>query len=164
MRPPNTTWRAAALIFAALLLPTLASAQTDPCTATSGTATVLNPTKLVANLPEQTTMEVDGVTPRVTDYQLAYFATGAAPATATPVAGPVVVAKSAWTLVTGTTDCYTAPLPIAAPTTAAAVGALKARRAATASVPAGESNWSVISNPFGSAPTALAAPGLKVAR
>lgn len=148
----------------ALALPALAAAQTDPCTTTSSTVLQLNPTKLYANLPEQTVTELDG-SPRVTDYQLAYFSQGANPATATPVVGPVTMAKTAWTLVTGTTDCHQATLPAGVPvTTAPLIGALKARRAATATITAAESSWSVVSNPFGSAPTALLAPGLKVAR
>lgn len=155
----RTIW----LAMLALAIPTLAAAQ-DICATTSGTVLQLNPSKLYANLPEQTVNELDG-SPRVTDYQLAYFSQGANPATATPSVGPITMAKTAWTLVAGSVDCYQATMPAAVPVTATPlIGVLKARRAASATVGAAESNWSVVSNPFGSAPTALAAPGLKVAR
>jgi hypothetical protein len=160
----RSVWQCIGLVAVAVLLTAGSAAAQNPCVDVSATQVQVSPTKYYAQLPEQTVLEIDG-SPRVTDYQVAYFATGANPLTATPVAGPVVMAKTAWTLVAGTTDCYTAAMPIPAPTgNVAVVGALKARRAGTATISAAESPWSVISNPFGSAPAVLATPGLKVAR
>lgn len=158
-----TRSRTTILTLLLVLLPVLAAAQSNPCT-TPVTQLVLNPSKTVANLPEHTTNELDG-SPRVTDYQVAYFTLGADPATAKPILGPFTVAKTAWTLVAGTTDCYESAIPGTVPVGGTAtVAAIKARRAATATVPAAESPWSSVSNPFGTAPTALVAPGLRVVR
>lgn len=126
----------------------------DPC-ATTPTGTVVNPSSLYATLPEQTVNEVDGL-PRVTDYQVAYFAPGN---TTSPLVLPVTIPKTAFVAVAGFPTCYKTPL---APTMPSLVGplvaGLKARRAARAGVDAGESPYA-ISNPFGTAPDALAAPG-----
>ena len=155
------TLRTPILTLGLLLLATGAAAQ-NPCTAPAGT--ILNPTKTYATLPEHTQLELDG-SPRVTDYQIAYFAQGANPATATPVVGPITVAKTAWTLVAGTTNCYSGTLPAPVPTsTSPLLAAIKARRAASSTVPAAESVWSVVSNPFGIAPDVLQTPGLVMAR
>lgn len=151
------------LFVAALLLTaTSALAQTNPCTAPAPSGVNLSPSKFYVTLPEQTTLELDGVTPRVTDYQVAHFAQGANPATATPVVGPIAVPKNAFALVAGTTDCYLMtpiqpPVPVGG--SAPLVTAIKSRRAASATVAAAESAWSVISNPFGLAPSVLATPG-----
>lgn len=133
----------------------------NPCTAAAPTGVFFNPDKVFVQLSEYNTMEADGTTPRVTDYEIAWFAQGANPATATPAAGPVVIPKATFTLVAGTTDCYTmTPLnpPVPAGSTPL-VGHIRARRAASGSIPAGQSVWSIASNSFAVAPTVLVAPG-----
>jgi hypothetical protein len=129
------------------------AAQANPCTAAPVTS--LNPTTLFAQLPDQNVNEADGQ-PRVTDYQFAYFTS---PVATVPILPAVTVAKSAFTLVAGTQDCYRAALPATLPTVlGTAVGGLKTHRAARTGLPEAESAFT-ISNPFGTAPSVLAAPG-----
>lgn len=150
-------------VFVLLGTATIAHAQT-PCPTTPPTGMSLNPNIIEASLPEQNTVQNDG-TPLITDYQIAYFAQGANVATATPLLGPFTVPKTAFTLITGTVDCYTTPVPAPLPQgTQIFVAAAKSRRAATATLPAIESPWGSVTNPFASAPTALVAPGLRRAR
>lgn len=142
-----------------LLLPIVVYAQ-NPCTVPGPTVVQFNPTKLLLTLPEHTTMEADGTTPRVNDYQVQYIPQGQDPNTAMPIAGPTAVPKTAFSLVTGTPDCYLAGIPIPVPAgTVALVASLKSRRTASGNIAAAESTWSVVSNPFAVAPSALAAPG-----
>lgn len=146
-----------------LALPSMAAAQTPtPCDAVNIPPGVFfNPDKIFVKLTEHTTMEADGVTPRVTDYQIGYWAQGVNPGSgAAAVVGPTVMVKTAFTLAPGSVDCYTAsladPVPVGGPPL---VAAMRARRAATATIPAALSNWSVVGNPFAVAPTVLIAPG-----
>lgn len=152
------------LALAALLLTTPALAQTNPCTtATTGTEMFSSTAtmNLYTELPEHTVNEADGL-PRVTDYQLAYFlpTTGTtAPATATPVVPAVTVAKTALTPVAGAANCYTMQIqPVLWTGTWPLVAGLKARRAARTGVEGAESAYA-LSNPFATAPAALATPG-----
>lgn len=139
-------------MFTALLL-AASIVQTNPCTAPAGTTPVLNPTQLLASLPEFTINEADGQ-PRITDFLIGYFAAGATtPAVTFPVA------KSAFTLVAGTPDCYRAAIPGTIPTLQGLLTAgLKARRATRPTLEGGESAYAM-SNPFGLAPTAPSQPG-----
>lgn len=149
---------AIAILALCVLVPVKAFAQA--CPTGGSTAMVFNPTKYQNTLPEHTTNEADGTTPRVNEYQMQYLAQGADPNTAKPVAGPVTVPKTAFTLVAGTTSCYTAALPLPVPTgNTALVAAIRARRTGTANIPAADSPWAVSGNPFAVAPSVLAAPG-----
>lgn len=135
------------------------SAQTNPCTVAPPTGVVMNPTGLLATLPEQTTLEADGL-PRVTDYQLAYF--DATNPTGTPLLLPVTIQKTSFVLQTGSTNCYklAGALPtLTTPIAGALVAGLKARRAARTGVDAAESAYTISVDSFGTAPSALAAPG-----
>lgn len=145
------------LTFVLWALPSGAFAQGCP----AGTSTmVFNPTKYSNTLPEHTTKEADGTTDRVSEYQMEYVAQGADPATAMPVAGPVTVPKTAFTLVAGTTTCYQANLPLPVPAgNTPLVAAIRARRTGTASIPAADSPWAVSGNPFAVAPSVLAPLG-----
>jgi|OpeIllAssembly_1097287.scaffolds.fasta_scaffold47359_1 hypothetical protein len=120
-----------------ILSPVFAHAQGCPAEPI-GSVTV-NPTKIRAELPEQTALLLDG-TPAVTGYTFGWFAEGAsAPTTSTPIA------KTAFTLVAGTTLCYEAPLPALTgiPLGQKYIGVLKTLRGTM------ESAWSAPSNPFG---------------
>jgi len=130
--------------------------QTNPCTAPA--TLQINPGKINITSPEHTQLEIDG-SPRVSDYQVAYFAEGANVNTATTLQGPITLAKTAFTLVSGTTDCYSATTPQVTVTGRRLIGAIKARRTGTAQIPAAESAWSTLSNPFGTAPVVLAPLG-----
>ncbi len=139
-----TTIRTGLLATMLLALAATASAQTNPCTEPLPTTVKLNPTKLVAILPDQTVTLPDG-TPSVTEYQIGYFTpTGTAPIQT------VTVPKTAWTLVAGTADCYQASqqsVPVAMDTVI--VSKLNARRVpGTGGLPVEESGWSEPSNPF----------------
>lgn len=116
------------------------SAQTPiGCPAEPPTAVTVNPTKVRAELPEQTAVLLDG-TPAVTGYTFGWYAENAtAPTTSVPLA------KTAFTLVSGTTFCYDATLPAMSGTPIGQkyLAALKSLRGTT------ESAWSAPSNPFG---------------
>lgn len=108
----------------------------------------INPSKVFVVLPfgiDDT--DIDGG-PVMTHFSYALFAEGADPATATPVQGPTTVPKAAFTAVSGS-NCFMADLPAAIPMRQRLVGAVKAMRAARTDVPAAESPWSPVSNPFG---------------
>lgn len=137
-----------------VLSPVIAHAQTNPCTDPSPPGVTFNPTKLYFISPDHTVLEADGVTPRVTDYQVGYFAQSDT-ALATPVGPLTVILKTAVTLVTGTTNCYTTAAPPRPTTPQILISAVKSRRLATATIDGAESAWSTISNPFASAPTVL---------
>ena len=146
------------LVFSFVLFCAVSAHAQNPCTAAAPSTPVGNPRIVYAILPEHTVNEIDGG-PRVTDYQVAYFAQGANPETATPVVGPVTLAKAAFVPVTGAQDCYRATVTPAVPATGVVVASLKARRTARTGIDPGESPWSAVSNPFGVVPSALAAPG-----
>lgn len=153
----------AALVLLAVLvlLPGVAAAQVNPCTATDQTL-VINPTEVFALSTEHTVNEANG-TPRITSYDFAIYPQGTNP-NATPAPTPLAVvslAKSAFTAVSGAANCYRAAFPLPLPGTAAYVAAIKSKRAASAGIPAAESPWTV-SQPFSSVPTVLAAVGLRV--
>lgn len=171
-----TNWKRSSLatvIFTlAIVCMTVAEARAqNPCTA-SVSGVVIQPGKLYAVLPEHTFIEADGVTPRVTDYQVTVFAPGVNPQTniGAALVAPVTVPKTAFTLVAGTTNCYLlTPLPFTVPASPSQVVAyVKSRRAAftfvsggvSTPIPAAESLWSSpASNPFGVVPSVLLAPG-----
>lgn len=153
----------------ALLLPVAAAAQTNPCTTAAPTGTELNPTKVVATLPEHAINEADGG-PRVSHYALAYFlppssSASELPATTTAAVAPVTIPKASWTLVSGTTDCYQATLPAPVIWTGGwpLVAGVKAVRTARPTLVGAESPYRV-SNPFATAPTVLSSPGLVLIR
>lgn len=159
-----------ALVAVALVSPVRVHAQ-NPCAAPPP-ALSTNPTQVFVTLPEHAAT-IPGVTPaqqKVTNYLVAYFAEGANPATATPVAGPVTMPKATFTLVVGTTDCYRIPLPLPVPPPPGtrSIGAFRAHRDAftvgTDQFAAEDSPWSVVSNPFVQVSTALAAPGQPIFR
>lgn len=133
------TW--AVLVSAFLILaPVIVHGQTPiGCPAEPPTSVTVNPTKVRAELPEQTAVLLDG-TPAVTGYTFGWYAEGASAPTST-----VPLAKTAFTLVAGTTLCYDATLPIATGTPIGQkyLAVLKALRGTT------ESAWSAPSNPFG---------------
>ena len=114
-----------------------AHAQTG-CPTSSGTAVVVNPTTVQAELPEHTVMLLDG-SPAVTGYTLGWYAEGASAPTST-----APIAKSAWTLVAGTGMCYETPLPsLGVPLGQKYYAAANAVRGTVVSP------WSAASNPFG---------------
>jgi hypothetical protein len=131
------------LIFATMFLvlsPVFVHGQTPVgCPAEPITAVTVNPTKVRAELSEQTALLLDG-TPAVTGYTFGWYAEGASAPTS-----QVGVAKTAFALVAGTTFCYEAALPTmtGTPIGQKYLAALKALRGAT------ESAWSAPSNPFG---------------
>lgn len=145
-------------------LPAVAYAQ-DPCV-NPPTSTTFNPTKVYVVLPEQTTMEADGVTPRVSNYEFGYYKPGDDPATATPQQGTSTIPRTAATAAPGSTtaNCFVVDVPAPIPTGQVLVGALRARRLASGSIPAAVSGWTPTSNPFASAPIVLVTPGRPVIR
>lgn len=131
-------------------------AQSNPCTASPPTVVELNPTKVWAPIPEFPVAEADG-TPRITDFQIAYFKSGEAPDTAaTPVQGPSTMPKTSWALVTGTPDCYVSNLTLPIPASVSLQAFIRPHRAKTAALPEAFGPWSAASNPFAVAPSTLA--------
>jgi hypothetical protein len=131
----------AALVAAFLTLsPVIVHGQTPiGCPVEPPTAVAVNPTKVRAELPEQTAVLLDG-TPAVTGYTFGWYAEGAsAPTTSVPMP------KTSFTLLAGTTFCYDAPLPAMSgvPLGQKYLAMLKTLRGTT------ESAWSAPSNPFG---------------
>lgn len=143
--------RASAFALLLLLSAAPAAAQTAPCDQPA-TQTFVNPSKVYAVLPDQSATAPDGG-PVVTDYQLGYFLPGVSPATGTPALPLVTVAKTAWTLVPGSSSCYLLqlPLPPALPLGTVYVSALRAHQADRATAAEVFGDWSTVSNPFGRA-------------
>jgi len=143
-------WLFVAFLFT-VLSPVVVHGQTPVgCPADPVTSVTVNPTKVRAELPEQTATLLDG-TPAVTGYTFGWYAEGASAPTA-----QVAIAKTAFVLVPATTFCYEAPLPTMTgiPLGQKYLAALKTLRGTT------ESAWSAPSNPFGfegpaQAPTAV---------
>jgi hypothetical protein len=132
-------WFAVAVLFT-ILSPVLVHGQTPVgCPAEPITAVTVNPTKVRAELPEQTATLLDG-TPAVTGYTFGWYAEGASAPTS-----QVALAKTAFVLVPQTTFCYEAPLPTMTgiPLGQKYLAALKTLRGTA------ESAWSTPSNPFG---------------
>jgi hypothetical protein len=128
------------LMFVLLGLVATAAAQTPVgCPPDPITTVTVNPTKVRAELSEQTTLLLDG-SPAVTGYTFGWYAQGA-----TAPTSQVAIAKTAFALVASTTFCYEAPLPpmTGTPFGQKYVAALKTLRGTE------ESAWSVPSNPFG---------------
>lgn len=146
-----------------LLLAAVMTTQTNPCASSTTTEMLApnTPATIYAELPEHNTNEADGL-PRITDYQLAYFAattSTTASATATPVIAPVTIPKTSLTPVSGAANCYSAQItPVVWTGSWPLVAGLKARRAARSGVNAAESDYR-LSNPFAMVPAALATPG-----
>lgn len=142
-----------ALVFALMGFASAALAQTPVgCPAEPSTSVTVNPSKVRAELPEQTATLLDG-SPAVTGYVFGWYAEGASAPTS-----QVPLAKTAFALVAGTTFCYEATLP---PMTGTPIGqkylaAMKSQRGAE------ESAWSVPSNPFGFEGPVTAPPWLRV--
>jgi hypothetical protein len=139
-----TTIRTGLLTTMLIALATAAWAQGNPCSDPLPAGVKVNPTKLIAQLPDQTVTLADG-TPGVTEYQIGYFTpTGTAPVQT------ITIPKTAWTLVAGTPDCYQTTqqtFPVAMDTVF--VSKLNARRVpGTGGLAAEESGWSTPSNPF----------------
>lgn len=134
-----------------ILSPVIVHGQTPVgCPADPVTSVTVNPTKVRAELPEQTATLLDG-TPAVTGYTFGWYAEGASAPTS-----QVAIAKTAFVLVPATTFCYEAPLPTMTgiPLGQKYLAALKTLRGTA------ESAWSAPSNPFGfegpaQAPTAV---------
>jgi hypothetical protein len=119
----------------------------NPCT-DPPLAVLLEPNRVAALLDEQTATFADG-TPKVTAYRLAFFDQGADPNNTPPMAGPLVIPKSAFALVAGTPNCYSASVPIPVPLVPRVmVAALQAYRDASPTATAEASPYSPVSNPF----------------
>lgn len=133
----------------------------NPCTTVGQNQFYFNPTLLNWTTDDFNATEADGSF-RVSGLRYAVFEEGANPATATPIQGPSSIPRASISLVPGTTNCYQVSLPALIPDTRRLVASAKQYRDAnpTTGLPAGESAWSPASNPFGSAPSVLAAPGL----
>ena len=137
-----------------------AQAQTNPCTQPLPAGVILSSaSEVVAALPEHTAV-VAGQ-PVVTEYSFGIFLPGVDPAAGGQPVTQVVIAKTSWVLKTGTPNCYGAKPSelLAIPVNADRRGAVKARRGTGTPCTAPtcvESNWSVLTNPFG----LLAAPAV----
>lgn len=137
-----------------LIIPSMAAAQTDPCSS-SATTTVLSPSSIYAVLPDFNGT-VDGTaSPLYTEIIVGIFNTGVNPATGAPVQ-TLTVPKANATVVNATTGCYklTPTTILSLPLNVQQFGAAKVRRT-TPDV--AESDWSPLSNPF-VRPAALSAP------
>jgi hypothetical protein len=141
----------ALFVWCFVLFASVAHAQ-NPCAAAIGTVTY-NPSaayvqiaNFTATLPGSTTFEFDKVV-------VADFTPGADPTTATPLLSRTLD-RTAFTLVTGTTDCYQATL---ASQPSAAIRESHARKVRTTTAPE-TGPWSPASNPFAWL-AALTAPG-----
>src|SRR4030095_11591097 len=133
------------LLLSMLLIPGIAQAQ-NPCTQPLPPTVIVSPTsEVVAALTNQNTV-VAGI-PVVTQYRLGIFLPGVDPAKGGQPVSNTVIAKTAFTLKAGTTDCYGAkPTEILAILiNADRFLALKAERTTPDMV---ETPWSTISNPF----------------
>lgn len=129
----------------------------NPCTDPTPPLT-LNPVKVYVPIAEFDATELDGG-PKISHFSYALFAEGADPNTAKPVQGPSTMPKNAFTLVSGTPDCYVADVPAPIPTSQRLVGHFKAMREARVDVPAAQSAWNASSNPFGAPSSVLATMG-----
>lgn len=121
-----------------LFVPTYVFAQ--GCPTISLPTVVMNPTIVEIDSPEHNLLLADG-SPAVTGYKLGWFAEGAAAPTSN-----VDLAKNTFTLVTGTSTCYRAPLP---PFTGVPIGPTKFIAVVKAVRGTQESDWSGQSNFFG---------------
>lgn len=136
------------------LLAAIDAAAQNPCTDVV-TGVAIDPTRVYATLSQQTLMLADG-SPAVEAYEFGFMLQSATEPTQF---GQVV--KTAWSLVDGTDDCYTAPwadfgaIPIGGPPW---VMVLRARRGEELSV------WSEISNPFGLAGLPVSPAHLRIRR
>ena len=141
-----------------LLCASTALAQ-NPCSA-AAPPLVLNANNYAFTLPEFDVREADGSF-RISEFFFAAYAENADPnASGTvPVQGPSTVPRNAFTLVTGTTDCYRANMPALIPTTQRLKAGLRSHRVASATVTDAVSPWAVSENSFSFAPSVLAAPG-----
>lgn len=137
----------------------------NPCTVPASTIPVLGPSDMYVTLPkdpvtgqlEHNIKFPDG-TFHVTEYEAAYFDVGADPKTATPRQGPSTVTRASLTgPVAGTTDCFSAKIPISIPSTSGLlVAAIRPKRSTGTSALVGE--WSPASNPFGPPPPSVLTP------
>lgn len=148
-----------AFVLSLLCAPSMVQAQ-NPCSGIPQDQFVFNPNTLYWVTDDFQVLEADGSF-RISGLRYAVFAVGANPATATPVQGPSSIPRGSITLVPGTTNCYRVSLPALIPTSQSLVMSAKQYRDANAGsgLPAAESAWSGVSNPFGSAPTVLPAVG-----
>ena len=142
-----------AILFLACALPALAQTPIG-CPVEPPTSVTVNPTKVRAELPEQTAVLLDG-TPAVTGYTFGWYAEGASAPTST-----VPLPKTAFVLLAGTTRCYDAPLPAMSGTPIGQkyLAVLKTLRGTD------ESAWSGPSNPFGFEGPVLPITWLRVRR
>lgn len=150
------------MLWCALLLPAVALAQ-NPCADIAPDQFRFNPTEILWTTDDFNVQEADGSW-RISGLSYAVFSEGANPATATPVQGPSSIPRASISLVTA--NCYRASLPALIPSTQRLVAAARQYRDANpaSGLPAALSAWSAVSNPFGSAPSALLAPGLSRVR